>query len=86
MSEMDMYYANKSDDELCEIIQDYQASKEDGRRVESFVPHAKMLFENLNLDVTSPTISLRVCIDLSKQSFFEEVCKRFLAEQKGEEV
>lgn len=71
-------YMKMTDEELCKVIQDYQSSTVAGKRVESFVPHAKALFENLNLDVERYTIPLRECIDMSRKMFFEEVCDRFL--------
>ena len=71
-------YKNMSNDELCEIIKDYQQSVNDGKRVESFVPHARKIFENLNLDVDHYTIPLSDCIDMTKRDFFEELMSRFL--------
>jgi hypothetical protein len=65
-----------TNDELCDVIRDIEISKEDGKRVESFVPYAREIYENLN--GATESITLRECIEISRSDFYDALQKRFL--------
>jgi hypothetical protein len=69
-------YKNCSDEELCNIINDITESKKEGKHVESFVPYAKELKDNMNAE--SELVSLSWAIDVAEQNFYDAVCERFL--------
>lgn len=47
-----------SDEELKVIVKDVYESKIDGKRVESLVPYAQDLYNDLNLNMDNPTVTL----------------------------
>lgn len=69
-------YKNMRSEQLCEIIRDIQMSKREGKRIESFVPYAREIFDNLNGAVTS--VPLSDCIQMAQADFYEALCERFL--------
>jgi hypothetical protein len=77
-------YEDYSDKELCEVIEDIFQSKREGRRVESLVPYAEEIKENINGSFEE--ITLREAIGLAKQDFYDVICNRFLMEQKISEI
>lgn len=74
---MENLYKSLSDDALYDIYVDYICSKKTGDRCESFVPYGKMIKEYYGED-----FSLMKGIYVAKQDFFDEVCRRFFAEQE----
>ena len=69
-------YINYTNKELCTIIQDIFDSAESGKRVESLVPYAKELKDNIN--GTTEIITLRETLEMAKQDFYNVVCERFM--------
>lgn len=69
-------YNDYTDKELCNIIQDIYKSRSDGKRVESFVPYAKELKDNI--DGSFEIITLRETLEMAKQDFYDVVCSRFM--------
>lgn len=57
-------YTNK---ELCDIIQDIYESRSNGKRVESFVPYARELKDNIN--GSSEIITLRETLEMRNKIF-----------------
>lgn len=68
-------YKEMSFSDLQEIAKDILDSKKRGKRAESLIPYAKAIHENLN--GTTETITLRECIEIARNDFYEEVLKRF---------
>lgn len=64
--------------ELKTIADDVIKSKHAGVRVESFVPYARNIMENLNLSVEHPTIPLCECLTMAKDDFYMELCTRLV--------
>ena len=58
-------YNDYTDKELCDIIQDIYESRSNGKRVESFVPYARELKDNIN--GSSEIITLRETLEMAKQ-------------------
>ena len=69
-------YNDYADKELCDIIQDIYESRSNGKRVESFVPYARELKDNIN--GSSEIITLRETLEMAKQNFYDVVCNRFM--------
>ena len=65
-------YKDMSKEKLKEIYDDVLASDAVPRRVESFVPYAEKIKENIGGDFT-----LREGIDWARKEFFEEVASRY---------
>lgn len=71
-------YENMSDKELSDVVKDVINAKEQGCRAESLVPHAKEIFENLNLDTNKPTITLNECLNIAYYDLTMDIMKRFV--------
>jgi hypothetical protein len=69
-------YISYTDQQLCDVIEDIFQSEKDGKRVESFVPYAMKIKENIN--GSFELITLRESIEIAKKDFYNEVCKRFV--------
>lgn len=69
-------YKNYTDKELCNIILDMQKSKSNGKRIESLVPYATDIKNNIN--GTTELITLRETLEMAKQDFYDVVCERFM--------
>ena len=65
-------YSEINDDELKVIYDDIVESKKTGKRVESLVPFAQLIKENIGGDFT-----LREALEWMKQDFFNEVASRY---------
>lgn len=65
-----------SDEKLKEITKDIYKSKVDGKRVESLVPYAQDLYNDFNLNMDNPTVTLRECLYICREDFLLELCKR----------
>ena len=70
-------YKTMSSQELQEIAKDILNSKREGRRAESLVSYAKEIYKNLN--GATETVTLRECIEIARNDFYEEVLKRFVS-------
>lgn len=73
---MDNIYKNYSNEELCNVIKDIINSKKEDNRVESFVPYAQDIKNNINGN--TELITLSAAIDIAKQNFYTVLCERFL--------
>lgn len=71
-------FKNMTLDELKAIADDVIKSKREGRRVESFVPYAREIMANLNVNVEDPTVPLRECLSMAKNDFYMELCTRLV--------
>ena len=71
-------FTNMSLDELKVIADDVVKSKHAGCRVESFVPYARDIMANLNVNVEDPTIPLCDCLSMVKDDFYMELCTRLV--------
>jgi hypothetical protein len=69
-------YKSYSDEELCVIIKDIMESRKERKRVESFVPYAKEIKDDIN--GASKSFTLREALDMARQDFYDVVCERFL--------
>lgn len=70
-------------EELKVIANDVITSKCEGCRVESFVPYARDIMANLNVNVEDPTIPLRECLSMAKDDFYMELCARLVNDSFG---
>lgn len=66
-------YMSMTFDELKAIYADIQESEKEGRRVESFLPYARALKEEIDTD----EITLRETLDIAKKAYYEEVTRRY---------
>ena len=66
-------YEKMSDDDLLYIYNDIIESDKKQKRVESLVPYAEQIKENIGGDFT-----LREAIAWSRKDFFEEVARRYV--------
>lgn len=73
---MENVYKRMSDDDLLFIYKDIIESDNIPQRVESLVPYAKKIKENIGSDFT-----LREAIEWSRKDFFEEVARRYFDKQ-----
>ena len=64
-------YLTYTDEELCNVIKDIWMSEENGKRVESFVPYAREIKENIG------DITLREALEIARKDFYDVLCKRF---------
>lgn len=71
-------FKNMTLDELKAIADDVIKSKREGRRVKSFVPYAREIMANLNVNVEDPTVPLRECLSMAKDDFYMELCTRLV--------
>lgn len=71
-------FKSMSLEELKVVADDVLTSKRDGCRVESFVPYARDIMANLNVNVEDPTIPLRECLSMAKDDFYMELCTRLV--------
>lgn len=76
-------FKNMTLDELKAIADDVIKSKREGRRVESFVPYAREIMANLNVNVEDPTVPLRECLSMAKDDFYMELCTRLVNDSLG---
>lgn len=66
-------YKTMTFDELKTVYSDIQISSETGKRVESFLPYANALREEIGANV----ITLRETLDMARKDYFEEVARRY---------
>lgn len=72
-------YEAMSDKDLSQVVDSVVKDKEKGVRAESLVPYAREIFENLNLDVDNPTVTLRECLDMAYYDLIMTVMKRYVS-------
>ena len=73
---MENIYIKMSDDDLLFIYKDIIESDNIPQRVESLVPYAEKIKDNIGGDFT-----LREAIEWSRKDFFEEVARRYFDKQ-----
>lgn len=66
-------YKTMTFDELKTVYSDIQISSETGKRVESFLPYANALREEIGANV----ITLRETLDMARKDYFDEVARRY---------
>lgn len=66
-------YKTMTFDELKAVYADIQKSEKNGRRVDSLLPYAKELREEIGAN----EISLRKTLDFAKKEYYEEVARRY---------
>jgi len=66
-------YKTLTFDELKAVYTDIQKSEKNGRRVDSLLPYAKELREEIGAN----EISLRKTLDFAKKEYYEEVARRY---------
>ena len=66
-------YITLTFDELKAVYTDIQKSEKNGRRVDSLLPYAKELREEIGAN----EISLRKTLDFAKKEYYEEVARRY---------
>lgn len=66
-------YKTLTFDELKVVYTDIQKSEKNGRRVDSLLPYAKELREEIGAN----EISLRKTLDFAKKEYYEEVARRY---------
>ena len=71
-------YESLSDKDVSRIIDDVLQSKEKDIKVESLIPYARQVYENLNVNTNTPTVTLEECLDITCFDFAQEVMRRFL--------
>ena len=70
-------FSKLNDDQMKKIAQDIIESKREMKRTESLVPYAKEILRRLSLN---PELTLRMCLDMAREEFLLELCKRFITE------
>lgn len=71
-------YEFLSDKDFSRIIDDVLQSKEKGIRVESLMPYARQIYEDLNVNTDNPTVTFGECLDIMHLNFIQEVMRRFV--------
>ena len=71
-------YESLPDKDFSRIIDDVLQSKEKGIRVESLMPYARQVYEDLNVNTDNPTVTFGECLDIMYLNFIQEVMRRFV--------
>lgn len=75
---LDHPFHRLSDEKLKEMAKNVLDAKEKGKRVECFVPYAKKIVDHVNLNSNGEEISLRECLDIVREEFLLELCRRMI--------
>lgn len=75
---VDYPFHGLSDEKLKEMAKNVLEAKEKGERVECFVPYARNISAKIYLELGNPQISLRECLDIVREEFLLELCRRMI--------